>query len=69
MKMKALIICYSHHNSEPRLLKVVNSLKGEYEITTAGYSGIKGNAEVQFVELTNKINKPAVCIQVMSYQS
>lgn len=59
MKKRALIICYSHHASEPRLLKVVNALSKGYSITTAGFSGLVNNPEVQFVRLTQQMKQPA----------
>ncbi len=58
MKKQALIICYSHHASEPRLLKVVNALKNDFSITTAGYSGLKESKDVKFIQLYQKISKP-----------
>ncbi len=58
MKKQALIICYSHHASEPRLLKVVSALKNDFSITTAGYSGLKENKEVKFIQLQQVVPQP-----------
>ena len=57
MLKNVLIICYSHHASEPRLIKVVEALKDNYQITTAGYTGLN-NDLIDFIPLTQIVNSP-----------
>lgn len=57
MVKKALIICYSHHASEPRVVMEVKALKSKFQITTAGFSGCN-DSEVQFLEVTKDCDKP-----------
>lgn len=49
LKRNILIICYSNHEREPRLHKVVNALKHTYNTYTAGYK----KAEIDNVEFIN----------------
>lgn len=58
MKKKVLIICYSHHASEPRLIKVVRALAQDFDIATAGYSGLIKENRVAFIKLSQKMRKP-----------
>jgi len=52
-RKKILIICYSHHSKEPRLLMQCAALKTNFEITTAGFSAVN-NGSIGFIQLTNE---------------
>jgi glycosyltransferase involved in cell wall biosynthesis len=50
-RKKILIICHNTLHNDPRILRQIDALKGEYDITAAGYSD--PNKNVVFIQLQN----------------